>query len=209
MVNKIILALALLPLVACSTEEPTPQPSAPVGSAPSAPAETESPAPAPSAIESVYTEIDAENCQVTTEEERNDVVCMRENDFYVNTVRQFRDRRYDFKKYKKDWGKKLTKAKDQTEKKHCEDKVLVYDSLQVAHKCILNSFYGYVMRKGARWRSMQMGGIVTKTGADIITQARILVEQIGRPLELDVSVLNFYCERNLFAAVSRIDFCAD
>ena len=134
--------------------------------------------------------------KVTTEEERNDVVCMRENDFYVNTVRQFRDRRYDFKKYKKDWGKKLTKAKDQTEKKHCEDKVLVYDSLQVAHKCILNSFYGYVMRKGARWRSMQMGGIVTKTGADIITQARILVEQIGRPLELDVSVLNFYCERN-------------
>lgn len=23
--------------------------------------------------------------------------------------------------------------------------------LQLAHKCILNSFYGYVMRKGARW----------------------------------------------------------
>jgi DNA polymerase epsilon subunit 1 len=44
---------------------------------------------------------------------------------------------------------------------------------------------GYVMRKGARWRSMEMAGIVTKTGADIITQARILVEQIGRPLELD------------------------
>jgi len=62
---------------------------------------------------------------------------------------------------------------------------LVYDSLQVAHKCILNSFYGYVMRKGARWRSMEMAGIVTKTGADIITQARILIEQIGRPLELD------------------------
>ena len=47
------------------------------------------------------------------------------------------------------------------------------------------SFYGYVMRKGARWRSMEMAGIVTKTGADIITQARILVEQIGRPIELD------------------------
>lgn len=25
--------------------------------------------------------------------------------------------------------------------------VVVYDSLQLAHKCILNSFYGYVMRK--------------------------------------------------------------
>lgn len=30
-----------------------------------------------------------------------------------------------------------------------------------------------------------MAGIVTKTGADLITQARVLVEQIGRPLELD------------------------
>lgn len=24
---------------------------------------------------------------------------------------------------------------------------VLYDSLQLAHKCILNSFYGYVMRK--------------------------------------------------------------
>ncbi|KAL7564782.1 hypothetical protein ACA910_021045 [Epithemia clementina (nom. ined.)] len=123
--------------------------------------------------------------KITQEEDREDIVCMRENDFYVNTVRTFRDRRYVFKELKKQWGKKSAGAKDPTEKKHCEDKVLVYDSLQVAHKCILNSFYGYVMRKGARWRSMPMGGIVTKTGADIITQARILVEQIGRPLELD------------------------
>lgn len=61
----------------------------------------------------------------------------------------------------------------------------MYDSLQVAHKCILNSFYGYVMRKGARWRSMEMAGIVTLTGANIIKQARELVENIGRPLELD------------------------
>jgi len=57
--------------------------------------------------------------------------------------------------------------------------------LQVAHKCILNSFYGYVMRKGARWRSMEMAGIVTRNGAQIILQARELVERIGRPLELD------------------------
>jgi DNA polymerase elongation subunit (family B) len=35
----------------------------------------------------------------------------------------------------------------------------MYDSLQLAHKCILNSFYGYVMRKGARWYSMEMAGI--------------------------------------------------
>ena len=46
--------------------------------------------------------------------------------------------------------------------------VVLYDSLQLAHKCILNSFYGYVMRKGARWYSMEMAGVVTYTGARII-----------------------------------------
>ncbi|KAG2564526.1 hypothetical protein PVAP13_7NG052078 [Panicum virgatum] len=63
--------------------------------------------------------------------------------------------------------------------------VVLYDSLQLAHKCILNSFYGYVMRKGARWYSMEMAGVVTYTGAKIIQNARLLVEKIGRPLELD------------------------
>ena len=123
--------------------------------------------------------------KVTEEDTREDVVCMRENDFYVDTVRQFRDRRYEYKKMNKNWKKKRDSASDPTAKKEADDRVVVYDSLQVAHKCILNSFYGYVMRRGARWRSMEMAGIVTKTGADIITQARILVEQIGRPLELD------------------------
>ena len=42
--------------------------------------------------------------------------------------------------------------------------VVLYDSLQLAHKCILNSFYGYVMRRGARWYSMEMAGIVCYTG---------------------------------------------
>lgn len=123
--------------------------------------------------------------KITEEKLREDVVCMRENDFYVDTVRQFRDRRYEYKALKKTWSKRSENATDPATKKECEDRLLVYDSLQVAHKCILNSFYGYVMRKGARWRSMEMAGIVTKNGADIITQARRLVEQIGRPLELD------------------------
>jgi DNA polymerase epsilon subunit 1 len=39
--------------------------------------------------------------------------------------------------------------------------------------------------KGAHWRSMEMAGIVTKIGADLITQAQILVEQISWPLKLD------------------------
>jgi len=66
-----------------------------------------------------------------------------------------------------------------------KDMVVLYDSLQLAHKSILNSFYGYVMRKGARWYSMEMAGVVTYTGAKIIQNARLLVEKIGRPLELD------------------------
>ncbi|EED94471.1 DNA polymerase [Thalassiosira pseudonana CCMP1335] len=123
--------------------------------------------------------------KVTEEITRTDTVCMRENDFYVDTVRQFRDRRYEYKKLTKVWGKKIGSATTPQQKRQAEDTALVYDSLQVAHKCILNSFYGYVMRKGARWRSMEMAGIVTKTGADLIVQARKLIEQIGRPLELD------------------------
>jgi len=126
--------------------------------------------------------------KVTAQEEREDTVCMRENPFYVNTVRAFRDRRYEYKVLTKKWkGAKLKAeaADDALGRKAAEDKETVFDSLQLAHKCILNSFYGYVMRKGARWRSMQMAGIVTDTGARLITQARELMEQIGRPLELD------------------------
>ncbi|TYK05646.1 DNA polymerase epsilon catalytic subunit A-like [Cucumis melo var. makuwa] len=66
-----------------------------------------------------------------------------------------------------------------------QDMVVLYDSLQLAHKCILNSFYGYVTRKGARWYSMEMAGVVTYTGAKIIQNARLLIEKIGKPLELD------------------------
>ena len=59
------------------------------------------------------------------------------------------------------------------------DMVVLYDSLQLAHKCILNSFYGYVMRKGARWYSMEMAGVVTNTGAKIIQRACGLVGDGG------------------------------
>ncbi|KAK0148516.1 DNA polymerase epsilon catalytic subunit A [Merluccius polli] len=121
-------------------------------------------------------------------EERVTTVCQRENSFYVDTVRAFRDRRYEFKGLHKVWKKKLSSALDNgdaAEAKRCKNMEILYDSLQLAHKCILNSFYGYVMRKGARWYSMEMAGIVCFTGANIITQARELIEQIGRPLELD------------------------
>ena len=115
-------------------------------------------------------------------------VCMRENPFYVDTVRLFRDRRYEYKAKNKEWKGKLSAAQragNPLKVQEARDMVTLYDSLQLAHKCILNSFYGYVMRKGARWYSMEMAGVVTYTGAVIIQKANKLVEAIGKPLELD------------------------
>lgn len=116
---------------------------------------------------------------------REAIVCQRENPFYVNTVRNFRDRRYEFKTLAKVWKGKASKCKDTFSKDEANKMVVLYDSLQLAHKVILNSFYGYVMRKGSRWYSMEMAGITCLTGATIIQMARSLVERIGRPLELD------------------------
>ncbi|XP_033110052.1 DNA polymerase epsilon catalytic subunit A-like isoform X2 [Anneissia japonica] len=126
--------------------------------------------------------------KITKEQDCHTTICQRENSFYVDTVRAFRDRRYEFKALCKVWKKKVVEAVDKgepSEIKSAKNKEILYDSLQLAHKCILNSFYGYVMRKGARWYSMEMAGIVCYTGASIITKAREIVEQIGRPLELD------------------------
>ncbi|CAD8121665.1 unnamed protein product [Paramecium sonneborni] len=117
---------------------------------------------------------------------RKDTVCMRENDFYVQTVRDFRDRRYEFKELVKVYKSKLEQAKKEgVGIKECHDLMALYESLQLAHKIILNSFYGYVMRKGARWYSMPMAGIVTHMGSQIISTAKQRVDQIGLPLELD------------------------
>ncbi|KAI9179806.1 DNA polymerase epsilon catalytic subunit [Blastocladiella emersonii ATCC 22665] len=119
---------------------------------------------------------------------KTSTVCQRENPFYIDTVRQFRDRRYEYKGLLKVWKGKLEQAQargDTGGVAEGKKMVVVMDSLQLAHKCILNSFYGYVMRKGSRWYSMEMGGIVCYTGAKIIQLARELVERVGRPLELD------------------------
>lgn len=119
---------------------------------------------------------------------RKDTVCMRENPLYVDTVRDFRDRRYIYRTQAKDWGRRLDEAKEANSAERileATEMVILYDSLQLAHKCILNSFYGYVMRKGARWYSMEMAAIVTHTGAEIIKRSRQLIERIGKPLELD------------------------
>jgi DNA polymerase epsilon subunit 1 len=113
---------------------------------------------------------------------------MRENSFYVDTVRDFRDRRYEFKALVKVWGGKLSEAQKEGNAikiQQAKNLVNLYESLQLAHKIILNSFYGYVMRRGARWHSMEMAAIVTHTGSNIITDSRALIDQLGMPLELD------------------------
>lgn len=82
---------------------------------------------------------------------------MRENSFYVDTVRAFRDRRYDYKhlaKVEQSNVEKHTQAKDMFRAKEAKKLLYLYESMQLAHKIILNSYYGYVMRKGARWYSM-------------------------------------------------------
>lgn len=49
------------------------------------------------------------------------------------------------------WKGKVSEAEkkgDAGEVKRAGNLLVLYDSLQLAHKCILNSFYGYVMRRG-------------------------------------------------------------
>ncbi|KAG5111866.1 hypothetical protein JHK82_035135 [Glycine max] len=117
--------------------------------------------------------------------------------FSINQAKSisFRDRRYEYKGLNKVWKGKLSEAKasgNSIKIQEAQDMVVLYDSLQLAHKCILNSFYGYVMRKVARWYSMEMAGVVTYTGAKIIQNARLLVEKIGKPLELDTDGEELY-----------------
>lgn len=83
--------------------------------------------------------------------EKKSIVCQRENPFYIDTVRDFRDRRYEYKSLLKTWKNKLETAiseEDAAALDEAQKMTVIYDSLQLAHKCILNSFYGYVMRKG-------------------------------------------------------------
>jgi DNA polymerase epsilon subunit 1 len=121
--------------------------------------------------------------------EREAIICQRENPFYVDTVVSFRDRRYDFKGKQKVWKGKTEELKKAgapaAQVEDAKKMVVLFDSMQLAHKVILNSFYGYVMRKGSRWYSLEMAGVTCLTGARIIQLARSLVERIGRPLELD------------------------
>ncbi|KYF39384.1 DNA polymerase family B protein, partial [Toxoplasma gondii ARI] len=127
--------------------------------------------------------------KVQKEVDQEAIVCQRENPFYVDTVRAFRDRRYIFKRRLKAAERLREKLEKEggsfQEKKDADDVILLNDSLQLAHKCILNSFYGYVKRDAARWYSMQMGAVVTKAGADIIQGAKNMIDGLGVTMELD------------------------
>lgn len=135
-----------------------------------------------------YCRVNYRKVHQTREVKKNATVCQRENSFYVDTVRAFRDRRYEYKALLKKQKKAKSEAKAAGDEDGCqraEKLIVLYDSLQLAHKCILNSFYGYVMRKGARWYSMEMAGVVTNTGGLIIRRAREFIDKVGLSLELD------------------------
>ena len=121
-------------------------------------------------------------------DQKRDIVCQRENSFFVDTVLSFRDRRYQYKAKLKAAERTLKKAEasdDLATMEVSSKRVVLYDSLQLAHKCILNSFYGYAKRGGSRWYSMEMAGIVCFTGSKIIEMARDLLMDLGQPLEMD------------------------
>ncbi|KAK8886294.1 DNA polymerase epsilon catalytic subunit [Tritrichomonas musculus] len=121
----------------------------------------------------------------TKPEKRTSIICMKAHSFYIETVRSFRDRRYEYKNLLKVWTKKKAQAKTASEKDEVKKMIVLYNSLQLAHKAILNTFYGYVMRGGARWKSIEMAGVVTYCGAKIIRQTRRIVQGLGKGLELD------------------------
>lgn len=86
------------------------------------------------------------------------------------------------------WKGKVEEAEqkgDPESKKEASNLEALYESMQLAHKIILNSFYGYVMRKGARWYSMEMAAMVTHIGSNIILDAKNFIDCVGKPLELD------------------------
>lgn len=113
------------------------------------------------------------------------IVCQRENPFYIDTVQSFKNRRIDYKRQSKKYESEARAESNPLQKDLLLKKHITADSMQLAHKVILNSFYGYVKRKGSRWYSDEMAGVTCYTGAKIIQEAREIVDGIGISLELD------------------------
>lgn len=76
-----------------------------------------------------YCQMNYSTTKKTEIELRTDTVCMRENPFYVDTVRDFRDRRYEFKRLVKVWVGKMKEAKTDEDIKTAKNRVNLYESL--------------------------------------------------------------------------------
>ena len=90
---------------------------------------------------------------------REAIICQRENPLYINTVRDFRDRRYDYKGKAKVWKGKTEALKNSgassTEVDGAKKMIILFDCLQLAHKVILNCFLATPcgkVRFGTPWR---------------------------------------------------------
>ena len=79
-----------------------------------------------------YARMNYNHVKQTKRELKTDTVCMRENPFYVDTVRDFRDRRYEFKRLVKVWAGKLGEAKktgDAGDIETAKNRCALYESL--------------------------------------------------------------------------------
>ncbi|KAJ8911877.1 hypothetical protein NQ315_012543 [Exocentrus adspersus] len=71
-----------------------------------------------------------------------------------STLKKYKFNMYEYKGMSKKAKQAVAdaiKGGDASEIKSAKNREVLYDSLQLAHKCILNSFYGYVMRRG--WKN--------------------------------------------------------
>jgi DNA polymerase epsilon subunit 1 len=77
----------------------------------------------------MYCQKSYKKTHISRAEVRRDTVCMRENSFYVDTVRDFRDRRYKFKadvKTEKGKYEKYTKAGDHVNAEQSKNLMVLY-----------------------------------------------------------------------------------
>ena len=78
----------------------------------------------------------------TGSEEKHETAYQRENPFFVDTVRALRSRYIQYKKLQELWNKRSSAAQDNKETRRSNSMCLMYESLQRAHKFILNSLHG-------------------------------------------------------------------
>lgn len=73
---------------------------------------------------------------MTREQKKQARICQRENNFYVETVLAFRDRRYEYKAMLKKAKGSLSSvdSSDLAGLKNAHARVVLYESLQLAHK---------------------------------------------------------------------------